>query len=626
MTPIQPNSIITLYKNVEFDTNYKNTTYWSTREAQETFFNDKANSDNITNKLVFILNGQQYTRTTRNEIKVSIPYGECFSVSYMRIQNPSPYENKNFYCFVDSVSYIQDSTSLITFHVDVMQTWLVGIDYNLGSCFVKREHVGRECLDENGAETIGYNIVPEQIELGEQVIQNRLDTFFNDFYICVGVVPTSDMLSALQGWSRFGESYISQYDKMLQNCVLLCYDLNDETEYYDTAQEIALTQRGWLARMLKDYDGKPENIGVIYMLPKSAISESNLSWIGYGNVERPTMIHVLNNESLPAFTDISYIPNTETIDGYTPHNKKLFTYPFQSICALSSDGDMQTYRYEWFGTSDVNRKFRIMFNLTPPVNADCRPLSYRQDGKNKPLADAIASYRTTLNCSVMGGWINDNFHGWLQQNVGKIAIQLGATAITHSIGLGYANDLLQISKALDKPIEEQLEKNYYQNWQQGNLFNTRPRTENYQRHKARVNASAKEETVGIILQALSGSYSASINNASAQGLRSGALSFANEIMGFTFYQLVCNSEYAKRIDMFFDAYGYACNQIKVPNVHARNLWSFVETQDCEISSSTIPCEDKAEIMSVYNSGVRLFNNIEPINGYMARSANNTIIS
>ena len=614
MPVIVQNSIVTLFKNIPFDADYENTTRWQNIAAQENYFASKSDNTAILNKEAFVLTNLQYARINRNQIKVQIPYADCYDVNYMRIHNPSPYEAKNWYCFVDKVDYINENTSLVTFHKDLMQTWQEGNDYVLGSCFVKREHADSNYLDEDHHEIVGYNIVPEQLELGEQVLQDKQEVFFNDFYIGVGVVPTTDMKQALGSWLSGHQVFCAEYDRMLQSHILLLFDISQTTEM------------NRLKSVLDEYNSHPEQILMIYAIPKDAVNYTSGSTYGsidtlvWGESTSLRMADYLVSGSRATPKIVDYNPTVDNLDGYTPHNKKLFTYPFNMIGCVSSDGDLQTYRYEWFGSSATNRKFEIDFNLIPPINAECKPLSYRQNGSTSPLQKITPQYRTTLSCTVLGGWSNDNFRAWLQQNIGKFAVQATSLMITHTLGMGMAKTATAIGKAADTKIA--LEG--LSTFENARHMGIR-RDADLKLQEEKIKVDTIRGASNDIGEALCGAYSSALNNATAQGFKSSSLAFSNGIMGFTLMRLCCNKEYAKRIDQYFDAYGYACSQIKVPNTRARALWSYVETQDCKLNSHNMPTDDKEMIKNIYNRGVRIFNNIEPINNYITSAIGNTIL-
>lgn len=71
---------------------------------------------------------------------------------------------------------------------------------------------------------------------------------------------------------------------------------------------------------------------------------------------------------------------------------------------------------------------------------------------------------------------------------------------------------------------------------------------------------------------------------------------------------------AIEIDSFFDRYGYACEEIKVPNRNVRENWTYCKTKDCNIVGS-VPVDSMAKIKSVYNNGVTWWKSIGTVGNY-----------
>lgn len=76
-----------------------------------------------------------------------------------------------------------------------------------------------------------------------------------------------------------------------------------------------------------------------------------------------------------------------------------------------------------------------------------------------------------------------------------------------------------------------------------------------------------------------------------------------------FVTVTCNENRLKVIDNYFDAYGYAVNRIKMPELNSRPNWNYVKTSDITISGN-IPTQAKEIIKSKFDRGVRLWHTID----------------
>ena len=70
------------------------------------------------------------------------------------------------------------------------------------------------------------------------------------------------------------------------------------------------------------------------------------------------------------------------------------------------------------------------------------------------------------------------------------------------------------------------------------------------------------------------------------------------------------AEYAKRIDDYFSMYGYATNEVKLPNLDNRSNWNYVKTLGANITGSNIPADDLANIKNMFNNGVTFWHKPE----------------
>ena len=211
MSYVEPNSLVKIYTTdvngapVPFDPNMENTVLFVSKEQQYNYLE------------VFrpiTLTKNSYTRVGRGAIKVGFEnditsetykdkiIAAVYNSNYMAFKNTS-FEDKWFYCFIDSVEYLNNNTVTIFFHIDVIQTYM--FDWTFNQCLIEREHTvsdnyGEHTLPE-GLETGPYRSIPANAYLqdplsptGEVFMYNRFE-----YQRCV-VVATSfdidDILSA----------------------------------------------------------------------------------------------------------------------------------------------------------------------------------------------------------------------------------------------------------------------------------------------------------------------------------------------------------------------------------------------------------------------------------------------
>lgn len=99
-------------------------------------------------------------------------------------------------------------------------------------------------------------------------------------------------------------------------------------------------------------------------------------------------------------------------------------------------------------------------------------------------------------------------------------------------------------------------------------------------------------------------------NNSSIGTNAGMLGYGYQNSDvFTRYTI--KSQFAQRIDEYFDMYGYKTNRLKLPNLSNRPNWNYVKTIGANIVPTTghgVPQEDLQEIKAIFDNGVTLWHN------------------
>lgn len=158
MAYIEPNSTVQLMTNVPLDNSYRDTFWFSSLQNQSSYFDQ------------FVIQGgtfekQYYQRYKRGYLKLEGKAENYLLVNYMRFRNIS-HGTKWFYAFVLDVTYINENTFMITYEIDVIQTW--HLDFHLKECFVEREHAWND--------KVGNNVEPEPVELGDYIVDSAVES------------------------------------------------------------------------------------------------------------------------------------------------------------------------------------------------------------------------------------------------------------------------------------------------------------------------------------------------------------------------------------------------------------------------------------------------------------------
>ena len=87
---------------------------------------------------------------------------------------------------------------------------------------------------------------------------------------------------------------------------------------------------------------------------------------------------------------------------------------------------------------------------------------------------------------------------------------------------------------------------------------------------------------------------------------------------FTRYTI--KSQFAQRIDKYFDMYGYLTNTVKTPNLNNRPNWNYIKTIGANILGDILQ-EDLQTIKQFFDNGITLWHNTNTFLDYSQNNRN-----
>jgi hypothetical protein len=78
--------------------------------------------------------------------------------------------------------------------------------------------------------------------------------------------------------------------------------------------------------------------------------------------------------------------------------------------------------------------------------------------------------------------------------------------------------------------------------------------------------------------------------------------YGNGIYGLFIIKKQIKAEYIRKLEHFFNMFGYKINEVKLPNFHTRQYWNYVQTSSCIITGN-FNHEDLNELKSVFDNGI-----------------------
>ena len=483
---------------------------------------------------------------------------DLIGFNYCMYKN-NTYSDKWFYAFITDMRYMSDSMTLVSIKTDVWQTWQFDITFD--KSFVEREHVSND--------TVGAHTIDEGLYLGE-LINNSVQTSSETSAHAV-VATTFDVI-------RDAEPGEMIYNGIYSGLV-----------YYVVGDFTSQSFIDFVTWKLAN-EGKADALAAIFMVPDKLTgyvnnaSSSYWSWIEPPEVFRYRSYHELTGSgSATAMETVTVTKNHTSIDGYTPKNKKLLTYPYNFISVDNNAGQCYNYAYEYFSTTDC--LFDIVGAITPGCSIRMIPKDYKGITANN--SEGMTGGKFPI-CS----WANDVYTNWLTQN----GINIPGTSITlnaKEAGLlgGALSTLLGVGAlATGNPV---------------------------------VGTAGISGGINQIYNTLKQDYQMSLTPPQIDGnINSGDVTYSSGNLCFSFYKKSIRAEIARTIDDFFTMFGYKVSTLKVPNITSRTYWNYIKTIDCNIHGY-IPQADCLEIKNMFNAGVTFWHDPSHFLDY---SQSNTIVS
>lgn len=435
----------------------------------------------------------------REQRQIAYPavYDDVIGCNYVAYQNPA-FSDKWFYGYITNVEYINESNTYVYFDIDPWQTFLFDIQFK--SCFVEREHVSDD--------SVGAHLIDEGLSVGDYISVATTETNFSRWWIVVG--STVD----LQDLNEFAPVGGYTYGGIYSGASYYLFDPDDVFILEEIITNLATA-------------GKLDAVITMYMVPKSIVEEGSSGGFLPADPMSPRTM---------------YPPNTNSLDGYTPRNNKLLTYPFRCLQVSNNDGNAVILRYEFFRGNIPTMEF--VGTSTPNGRIIAYPQNYRGVSRNFNESVALGNYP---QCT----WVKDVYSNWLASQSIRWGYQKDRLIFNSMTGLaaGGAGALTTGSAfALAGPATSMFSDSY-------NLASA---------------MREEKEVHSIIPNAIGGSVGNSYTNVTFNKY------------AFTCEQKTIKAELARSIDGYFDMFGYKVNIVKTPDITTRPSWNYVKTNNAKI--------------------------------------------
>lgn len=536
-----PNITRLVLLKTSLENDYKHTLYFNGSGSQRDYFLSRKVKDYDFTNLTYIRKD--------HSVKVPLVYDDVVGCNYVMYQNKS--DTKWYYAFITDIRYISEGVSELILETDCIQSWLFA--YTVRPSFVEREHVDND--------TVGLHTYPEPLELGDFVNNEVFESQPVGAKECIIVASTID----LEDYEKEHLLDTELYKNVSGSIIGGVYS---GLKYYEFFEEDSLNK---VLVNVAD-NGKIDGIVAIFIGDDSFYDTKQLdekSWsvvLPSNEPKSKTLDYVVMGE-----TTTVYRPPAKptTVNGYTPRNKKLLTYPYCHLYVSNNAGGNAIYRFEKFkGKYNENdgktyTEFKMYGSICPGMSIRMLPLNY--DNKIENNEEGLNFGKLPI-CS----FNVDLYTNWLTQNGVNIATDLVSGVINTGFGLATAG------------------------------------------------AGGGMLAVGGVTQiasTLGQVHQMSFTPPQARGnLNSGDVTFAASMNRISMYSKSIKQEYAKIIDGYFDMFGYKVCRVKQPNTHHRSRYWYTKTIDVNIDGA-IPNKDLQVIKNAYNNGITFWRNGNEIGDY-----------
>jgi len=565
MAYVQPNSVIQLFRGINLDNRYMHTIYFANESAQNSWF---------TGKVYKTYQGQSYTRYTRNQIKIKDDATSLLDCTYMRFMNDRTVD-KWFYAFITAIEYINENTALVSYEIDVMQTWFIQ-NGTLLPCYIERQHVNDDTFGTNlEAEPIGSDVY-DFTEITVNGIAGDFGRY--DIVLCTTAEP--------------------QENEMIRDGIV-CGATYDYFPLPEPPTGGFGQLKNRILQALGSWDKQQQKADIVdlFMFPLKFCSQNNETY------------HVIHDGKF---------------DNYTPKNNKLHSYPYSSLYITTNDGDTGMYKWEYFEGDIIHSSTGAQFNLNATLTGggyiEMHPRAYNGILEN---FDAKIVMQNFPKCSwgydayqawiANGGQYKANYEMNMVQRKGALAIAQGGLSGVSSI-VGNAGSTISSQQAKHPnpmtPINNTI----------GSAFTG----VNTVLNEEQTYLSFTEARDKIAFEFKDARYEPNI----LLGAQVPNIAVGKEYLCYKFYKMHIRDDEAKRIDDFFSVYGYAINKVETPNLTGRQYWNFIKTHNAEISGN-MPSSSKSAIGKIFDGGIFFWRNGDQVGNFRQSvtdgSVNNPIV-
>lgn len=564
MTAVNPQGTV-YFCQTPLESDYKHQLTFANQTAQSTYF---------ASTVVHTFTDNTYIRKDGG-IKVNCNVETLRQCNYLYYQNTG-FSPRTYYCFITSMEYLSEDSTLVRFETDCFQTWYFSLLYK--PCFVEREHVNDD--------TVGAHTVPEGLETGEyDILDLRNSPIFEtttpstDWFVCFAVTDLPNDAGSGQSITKIngeGDTIGGVFNSLHLFATRITTARNVITVFNESGDT--------LAQAIKNIYVVPRNLVNIDISTGNLATGGSPTTFASTSVSSGVAVYPLY-DSLT--TDSFQLQQPVVLSGnYTPKNNKLLTYPYTYFYVTNKAGTDVVYHWEDFPFETINNVTRRTATykkaIVPSASLSAKLYftNYKNHAESTGYGTRLYNYGINYAKTPICAWTTDYYTNWLTQNGVNMNTSVITSAVSGTISGGLYGGV--------------------------------------------AGAVVGGVTSGLmaVIGNLAKVHEASVIPDQAQGdLNTGDVMFAYTRNAISFYEMSVKPEYARIIDDFFTMYGYKVNRVKTPSITGRQYWNYVKTIDCNIEGD-IPQDDLQVIRTMFDRGCTFWHGATNMYNY---NLNNAIV-
>jgi hypothetical protein len=577
---ISPNTEVRLLSGVPFTNSYEHTRYFESKDDQTAYFLDKAQ--------------YSYLELTyqREERAVMVPasYDSLYLCNYLMYRNTS-FGTKWFYAFITHKEYVNPNNTRVYFELDVVQTWMFDLKWN--PSFVVREH--RDRWNSDGTPVI--NTVDEELAYGTEYDNVDVTNYtpFNGYKWLVIVTKTP----MHQGTTNSVLPSVVGTPTPLSVYLVPFKDNNTVPFVVDTTGNGAVISKPTdVMKGLYFIEDAQNNIVSLYITDFTGIPVSFADNTFTFDAARCSVLpaQVKDPDDTSKFFNCLYVETVNSFDevihdlgdkyaGFHPVTEsKLLMHPYTQTVLADFKGNQAEFKTEYIQNANLQVIVKGSLGVSNKNSYGIKNYNYVMDETGDAMSDATALINNEANdipviTNLLSAYIQGNRNALANQkdsiywNGAAGMASNGLNAIMGGMmmgGMGTAGGITGMVQGA------------------GNMY----------LQIAALNAKQKD-------------IANTPPNIAKQGSNT-SYTIGNGYDGVYIIKKQIKQEYIKKLSDFFYLYGYKINELKLPNLHTRTAFNFVQTAGANLTGN-IPGDDMDKLKKVFDTGVTLWHTDDMLN-------------